>query len=146
MLKFTVKGAEGFFKRATTIRELKVKIPAELKRVCDSFGNKVIRLSKEKYILNGGYDAPVDSQRITSRTGNLRRNIVAETEVNDLRAIVNIGVRRNVKYARIHEFGGNAGRNGTSFIKARPYLTPAIKDSLPALKADLSSILSRILK
>lgn len=33
-----------------------------------------------------------------------------------------------IPYARIHEYGGMAGRNLMSRIPARPYITPAIKD------------------
>ena len=33
-----------------------------------------------------------------------------------------------IPYARIHEYGGQAGRNLMSTIPARPYITPAIKD------------------
>ena len=33
-----------------------------------------------------------------------------------------------IPYARIHEYGGMAGRNLMTRIPARPYITPAIKD------------------
>lgn len=33
-----------------------------------------------------------------------------------------------IPYARIHEYGGMAGRNLMSRIPARPYITPAMKD------------------
>lgn len=34
----------------------------------------------------------------------------------------------NVDYAKIHEFGGFAGRNRKVFIRARPFLKPALED------------------
>ena len=40
-----------------------------------------------------------------------------------------------VNYARIHEFGGRAGRGGRSIIGARPYLRPGIRDALPIIRA-----------
>jgi phage gpG-like protein len=36
-------------------------------------------------------------------------------------------------YAASHEFGGKAGRGGSSTIPARPYLNPAVKDSETAI-------------
>jgi len=36
-----------------------------------------------------------------------------------------VGPGRSVKYARIHEVGGDAGRGGRTQIPARPYIKPA---------------------
>ena len=39
-----------------------------------------------------------------------------------------LGIGSNVKYARIHEFGGKTGRNHAVTIPARPYLRPSIEN------------------
>jgi len=42
-----------------------------------------------------------------------------------------------VKYARIHEKGGRAGRGGRSRIRPRPYLRPALDDARKAIEAEV---------
>lgn len=146
MIKIILKGTESFGKAAIKIRNIKMAIPDMLKKICDKFGNKTVRLAKEKYILNGGYDAPVDPIRITSRSGNLRRNIFFNTKVDNFKAWLTVGVHKQVPYAHIHEFGGTSrsSRGKSFFIKARPYLTPAIEEGLAEFKDDLKNILKRI--
>lgn len=42
---------------------------------------------------------------------------------------IELGVElQQVPYARIHEYGGNAGRGGKTKLPARPYLTPAFEE------------------
>ena len=48
-----------------------------------------------------------------------------------------------IPYARIHEYGGMAGRNLMSKIPARPYITPAIKDFQ---QEGLPNIIERMLR
>lgn len=57
-----------------------------------------------------------------------RGNASAFKQSGDMYSFV-WGIDLNViPYARIHEYGGKAGRNLMSTIPARPYITPAIKD------------------
>ena len=73
------------------------------------------------------------------RSGNLVRSV----GVTDMRwdgRRVRGGLRAGnsqVRYAGIHEFGGRAGRGGRSRIPARPYLTPALRDSLPKIEVEV---------
>jgi len=52
-----------------------------------------------------------------------------------------VGPQR-VSYAAIHEFGGKAGRAGSVDIKARPYLSPALR----AKQEDLLDIVGKSLR
>lgn len=60
-------------------------------------------------------------------TGRLRSSIAVTRPVkHGGRYTTKIG--SNVKYARIHELGGMAGRNRSARIPKRPYLRPALED------------------
>ena len=148
MFNFVIKGFEGFLKKRQEYTEIKDKIPSIIQAMCDDFWGRARRLSMEKYIINGGYGSPVDPIRITSRSGDLRKNIFGMTTLDGHKATITLGVRRNIKYARIHEYGGIATSGGgkSYSIKERPYLTPAIEEALPKLKKDLSQIVRRLKK
>jgi hypothetical protein len=51
-----------------------------------------------------------------------------------------------VPYARIHEYGGHAGRGGATFIPARPYLRPALEQERPHMAALVQRTLTRSLR
>jgi phage gpG-like protein len=54
---------------------------------------------------------------------------VAEVRYKNGEFIVEMGVDLSViPYARIHEYGGRAGRGGSVLLKARPYLGPALEE------------------
>lgn len=54
---------------------------------------------------------------------------VAEIRYKNGEFIVEMGVDLSViPYARIHEYGGRAGRGGSVLLKARPYLGPALEE------------------
>lgn len=74
------------------------------------------------------------TNKLYSQTGNLLRamsigkpaNIFSVEEVNKEIA-VKYGIDLDkVPYARIHEFGGTAGRG--AYLRPRPYIVPAIKE------------------
>ncbi|WP_425058372.1 hypothetical protein SCACP_30210 [Sporomusa carbonis] len=67
---------------------------------------------------------------ILSLSGDLKKKITVETQVNQ----VKIGAPESVKYARIHQFGGMAGRGRKVRIVARPYLV--VPDSEVGLLQD----------
>lgn len=47
---------------------------------------------------------------------------------------VRLTMGSRVPYARIHEFGGRAGRGLASVIPGRPYLNPALQDEEPQIR------------
>jgi len=77
--------------------------------------------SKEKYFLTGNRSSPVNSEKVTSRTGNLRR--IISSEVHDRYNKIYAALTADIEYAATHEYG-DPGRN----IQERPFLTPAIQD------------------
>lgn len=82
-------------------------------------------------------------EKLNIMTGRLSRSINqklsfaqgASGEKESIRRVFTFGddvfaeIGSKVPYARIHEFGGNAGIGGKAKIPPRPYLNPAIVDS-----------------
>lgn len=99
-------------------------------------------ISAEKYFAAGGSierGARNTGSILISRTGTLIRSIIASvasgmTPASPEGATVIQAVWGSaVPYGRIHEYGGNAGRNHAAFIPPRPYLSTALNDSRPEL-------------
>ncbi|HEY4675949.1 MAG TPA: phage virion morphogenesis protein [Candidatus Angelobacter sp.] len=92
------------------------------------------------------------SDLLTSRSGNLMNSVLQsiETKVDGDSLTVSIG--SDLKYARIHEYGGFAGRKGPfkkrtghrPYIKPRPYLRPAINDLQKALPDLLEQAIQQV--
>lgn len=92
------------------------------------------------------------SDLLTSRSGNLMNSVLQsiETRIDGQSLTVSIG--SDLKYARIHEYGGFAGRKGPfkkrtghrSYIKPRPYLRPAINDLQKALPDLLEQAIQQV--
>lgn len=73
------------------------------------------------YLTKGKYKGWVNNPFPGVLTNTLNRRIFAIMDSDGLACRVGT----NVKYARIHEFGGMAGRGHKTRIPARPYLAPA---------------------
>lgn len=92
-------------------------------------GLRVQRQAATKEIAGGGLQfvgarpAPALKDRLTSRTGSLRRSI----RVNRSGLPRHVDVGSDLVYARVHELGGRAGRGGSVNLPPRPYLTPALE-------------------
>ncbi len=76
-------------------------------------------------------------------TSRLKRSIMDEESEFGREGIRRVFIRSNVlvgeigstvPYARIHEFGGKAGRGLKSNIPARPYLRPAVIKATPRIE------------
>ena len=89
---------------------------------------------------------------LTSRSGNLMNSVLQsiESKIDGQSLTVSIGSK--LPYARIHEYGGFAGRRGPykkkdghrSYIRPRPYLRPAINDLQKALPALLEQAIQQV--
>lgn len=92
-----------------------------------SFATQASKKDKAYVRKYGFVDAPGGMPRL--RTGNLRRSVTWDRP----RALARrIGPGQSVKYGRIHELGGVAGKGGSSvYIPARPYLRPALATAGP---------------
>ena len=83
-------------------------------------------------------NAPVD-------TGTLRKSIMPERAVpdgNGASIIVGVGV----EYGSIQEFGGRTGCGHKAYIKAHPYMRPAINEHGPEIQKAMSDVLDLYLK
>lgn len=78
------------------------------------------------------------------KTGTLHRSLSWAMSNGISGGRVEGAVGSNLVYARIHELGGNAGRNGSVRIKAKRYLGRAVDSSTSDIKKRFASI--RLLK
>ena len=110
-----------------------------------------LRTAVPKYFAGSGGKGG-SSDLLTSRSGNLMNSVLQsiETKIDGQSLTVSIG--SDLKYARIHEYGGFAGRRGPykkkdghrSYIRPRPYLRPAINDLQKALPALLEQAIQQV--
>jgi phage gpG-like protein len=110
-----------------------------------------LRTSVPKYFA-GSASKGSSSDLLTSRSGNLMNSVLQsiETKIDGQSLIVSIG--SDLKYARIHEYGGFAGRSGPfkkkggrrPYLKPRPYLRPAINDLQQALPDLLEQAIQQV--
>jgi phage gpG-like protein len=110
-----------------------------------------LRTAVPKYFA-GSASKGSSSDLLTSRSGNLMNSVLQsiETRIDGQSLTVSIGSKLN--YARIHEYGGFAGRRGPykkkdghrSYIRPRPYLRPAINDLQKALPALLEQAIQQV--
>lgn len=76
------------------------------------------------------------SDLLTSRSGNLLNSVLNSIQVSPDGQSLAVSIGSDLPYARIHEYGGFAGRPGPfkkkegrrPYIRPRPYLRPAIND------------------
>ena len=125
-------------------------------------------------ITGGGKHAPVNSTKLTVRSGNLRRDIrvvPAKKEGEVFIGGLEAGGSGGVPYAAIHEFGGTIKHPGTFMISypmhwkkgtqdvfamrvkahdikmpARPYMGPALKQSSSNIMGFVQKRLDRLAK
>jgi phage gpG-like protein len=92
------------------------------------------------------------SDLLTSRSGNLLNSVLSSIQVSPDGQSLAVSIGSDLPYARIHEYGGFAGRRGPykkkdghrSYIRPRPYLRPAINDLQKALPALLEQALQQV--
>lgn len=131
---------------ASAARRFEKGLPRSITRGLDKGMIFAHRTSITKYFRGGGKNPKTNPPRpppgpLTTRTGNLRRDIdIVKAVMRNGIAIGGLEAGKGTAYARIHELGGMAGRRRLTRIPARPYLFPAIKDSLAniAKQVDLS--------
>jgi phage gpG-like protein len=91
------------------------------------------------------------SDLLTSRTGNLLNSVLQSIETKSDGQTLTVSIGSDLPYARIHEYGGFAGRRGPykkkdghrSYIRPRPYLRPAINDLQKALPGLLEQAIQK---
>jgi len=109
-----------------------------VKAVGDAIG-KAENISKTQF-LNGPH--PI---RIQTRSGALKQSVRSMVEkVDEIKGVLSAG--NPPPYAAIHELSGYAGRGRKVFIRARPYLRPAIDAVKPILETRIKSIINKGMK
>jgi phage gpG-like protein len=94
-----------------------------------------LRTAVPKYFA-GSASKSTSSDLLTSRSGNLLNSVLNSIQVSPDGQSLAVSIGSELPYARIHEYGGFAGRHGPykkkdghrSYIGPRPYLRPAIND------------------
>lgn len=74
------------------------------------------------------------------KTGDLKRSIDSKVERGAGQVTGYVG--SNKDYARIHEFGGRAGRNHSVFIQPKYYFTRAIQENQEKTKSKFQKLLA----
>jgi len=121
---------------AAALRNYREWLPVAIVRGLRRGLRKAEALSKTRYMQRKDSRGPrIDPPNpppgpLGIRKGNLARTVKI-TEIRIERRAIIGGLRAGnsqVRYAGVHEFGGNAGRMRRVRIFARPYLTPALLD------------------
>lgn len=68
------------------------------------------------------------------RSGALQESIVVPPPVEGVGYAETL-MGPDIVYGRIHELGGDTGRNHATHLEPRPYLTPSVEETYPANEA-----------
>lgn len=110
-----------------------------------------LRTAVPKYFA-GSAGKGQSSDLLTSRSGKLLNSVLNSIQVSPDGQSLAVSIGSELPYARIHEYGGFAGRRGPykkkdghrSYIRPRPYLRPAINDLQKALPALLEQAIQQV--
>lgn len=110
-----------------------------------------LRTAVPKYF-SGSASKGQSSNLLTPRSGNLLNSVLNSIQVSPDGQSLSVSIGSDLPYARIHEYGGFAGRRGPykkkdghrSYIPPRPYLRPAINDLQKALPGLLEQAIQQV--
>jgi len=110
-----------------------------------------LRTAVPKYFA-GSAGKGSSSDLLTSRSGNLLNSVLNSIQVSPDGDSLAVSIGSELPYARIHEYGGFAGRAGPfkkkdgrrPYIRPRPYLRPAIDDLQQALPDLLEQAIQQV--
>jgi len=110
-----------------------------------------LRTAVPKYFA-GSAGKGSSSDLLTSRSGNLLNSVLNSIQVSPDGQSLAVSIGSDLPYARIHEYGGFAGRAGPfkrkdgrrPYIRPRPYLRPAIDDLQQALPDLLEQAIQQV--
>ncbi len=110
-----------------------------------------LRTAVPKYFAGAGSKGQ-SSDVLTSRSGNLMNSVLQSIETKIDGQSLSVSIGSDLKYARIQEYGGFAGRPGPfkkkegrrPYLKPRPYLRPAINDLQQALPDLLEQAIQQV--
>ncbi len=92
------------------------------------------------------------SDLLTSRSGDLLNSVLQSIQAKIEGDSLSVSIGSKLPYARIHEYGGFAGRSGPfkkkdgrrPYIRPRPYLQPAMNDLQQALPDLLEQAIQQV--
>ena len=110
-----------------------------------------LRTAVPKYFA-GSASKGGSSDLLTSRSGNLLNSVLNSIQISPAGQSLLVSIGSELPYARIHEYGGFAGRPGPfkkkegrrPYIRPRPYLRPAINDLQQALPDLLEQAIQQV--
>ncbi|HEY1525624.1 MAG TPA: phage virion morphogenesis protein [Candidatus Angelobacter sp.] len=110
-----------------------------------------LRSAVPKYFA-GSASKGSSSDLLTSRSGSLLNSVLQSIQVTPDGQSLAVSIGSDLPYARIHEYGGFAGRSGPfkkkegrrPYIRPRPYLRPAINDLQQALPDLLEQAIQQV--
>lgn len=133
------------------LSQITPRIFAAVKKALKLWGYQGANVSVTKYFTAGQSvqkGVKNSGDLLIARTGTLARSVTAsvapgysETETTATQVWGS-----SVPYARIHEYGGYAGRGHKSYIPPRPYLGPARDETQPALIEAIREAVQEALK
>lgn len=141
---------------AEYLQSIAPRVVAEVHQELKAWIYQGANISASKYFTTGstpvrhGVRNPGDV--LISRTGTLQRAILAAADSaidpaspDAGTTVISATMSPDTPYARIQEYGGNAGRGHKSYIPPRPYLQPAFNDASGELMSALQSAVERAL-
>jgi phage gpG-like protein len=125
------------------------RVVAEVYKALQPRSYQSLQTAVPKYFAGS---ASTSSDLLTSRSGNLMNSVLQSIEAKIDGDSLTVSIGSELPYARIHEYGGFAGRKGPfkkrtghrPYIKPRPYLRPAINDLQKALPDLLEQAIQQV--
>jgi len=145
---------------ANALRQYRAAVPVAITRGMRAGLRRAEGFAKTRYMVRKDnrhpskvWDPPnPEPGPLAIRQGNLARTVrITDIKIEKNAVIGGLAAGNSVvKYARIHELGGRAGRQLRSLIPARPYLTPALEDPqtriLESVQAELRKLAAAVLR
>jgi phage gpG-like protein len=127
------------------------RVVAEVYKALQPLVYQSLQSAVPKYFA-GSASKGSSSDLLTSRSGNLLNSVLQSIEAKIDGDSLTVSIGSELPYARIHEYGGFAGRKGPfkkrtghrPYIKPRPYLRPAINDLQKALPDLLEQAIQQV--
>jgi phage gpG-like protein len=127
------------------------RVVAEVYKALQPLVYQSLQSAVPKYFA-GSASKGSSSDLLTSRSGNLMNSVLQSIEAKIDGDSLTVSIGSELPYARIHEYGGFAGRKGPfkkrtghrPYIKPRPYLRPAINDLQKALPDLLEQAIQQV--
>lgn len=133
------------------LTELPPRLVADVYKALTPLIYQSLQSSIPKYFSgSGSKNSP--SSVLTSRSGNLMNSVLQSIQASTDGDTLSVSIGSDLPYAKIHEYGGFAGRrppfkkkNGQRpYLPARPYLSPAMSDLQQALPSLLEQAIQQV--